>query len=107
MRIFIIAVICLTLAAPAFAVMYKWTDKNGKVHFTDSLSKVPVDQRTKRHIRKMESVKTDSHGMKTTSPTAPRQPAVRQEGSHSQGTGVDRQKVRDLQRLIQKKHYNH
>lgn len=107
MRIFVITIVCLALSAPALAGMYKWTDKNGKVHFTDSLNKVPVDQRNKRHIRKMESIETDDNGLKTTSPAASKHLGSNPQGSHSQGTGIDKQKVRDLQRLIQKKHYNH
>ena len=107
MRIFIITVVCLALAVPAFAGMYKWTDKDGKIHFTDSLSKVPVDQRTRKHIRKMESIGGSSNNSHTTSPAAPKHLGAKQEGAHSQGTGVDKQRVNDLLRLNQKKHYDH
>ena len=55
MRVFLITVICLALASPAFAGLYKWTDKEGKIHFSDNLNKVPLDQRNKKHIKKNES----------------------------------------------------
>ena len=107
MRIFIITVVCLALTVPAFAGMYKWTDKNGKIHFTDSLNKVPVDQRTRKHIRKMESVGRDPISRPAVSPAAPKHLGAKQEGLHSQGAGVDKQRVNDLLRLNQKKHYDH
>ena len=71
MRIFIITVICLALASPAFAGLYKWVDKDGKVHFTDSLSKVPLDQRNKKHIKKMKSSQGDANSPAAAAP-APR-----------------------------------
>ena len=107
MRIFIITVVCLALAVPAFAGMYKWTDKNGKIHFTDSLNKVPVDQRTKKHIRKMEFSERDSISRPAVSSAAPKHLGTHKEGGHSQGTGIDKQRVNDLLRLNQKKHYDH
>jgi hypothetical protein len=108
MRIFVITVVCLALAAPAFAGLYKWTDENGKIHFTDSLSKVPLDQRDKKHIKRMKS----SKGGKNNLPTAlPPVPARKHLGTKKVGSGnkaaVDKQKVKDLLRLNQKKHYNH
>ena len=108
MRILMITIISLALAVPAFAGVYKWTDKNGKIHFTDSLSKVPLDQRTEGHIRKMEST-VETSGGPNNLPTAaaPKSIGSKQEGSHGKDTGVDKQKVKDLQKLIQKKHYSH
>jgi hypothetical protein len=100
-------VICLALTAPAFAGMYKWTDKDGKIHFTDSLSKVPLDQRNKKRIRKMESTKIDPVNSPAVSHTAPKHLGAGHEGSHSKNTGVDQQRVKDLLRLNQKKHYGH
>lgn len=111
MQIFIITVICLALSSPAFAGLYKWTDKNGKIHFSDSLKEVPLDQRNKKHITKMKS--TSTRGGKSNLPSAAPAPAparkhlgAKKEGSNS-STGVDKQKVNDLLRLNQKKHYNH
>ena len=110
MRIFMITIVCLCLAAPAFAGMYKWTDKEGKIHFTDSLNKVPVDQRTKRHIRKMETT-TDYNGGASNLPTASsgssNHVGANKEGSSGKSGGVDKQRVNDLLRLNQKKHYDH
>ncbi len=108
MRIFFITVICLLLAAPVFGRMYKWTDKDGKMHFTDTPNQIPLEYRNKKHIKKMKT----SPGGNNIIPTAPTAPArkhlgAKKEGSHSRDTGIDKQKVKDLQRLIQKKHYSH
>ncbi len=106
MRFFVISLVCLALAAPASAGMYKWTDKNGKIHFTDSLSQVPADQRNKKYIRKMESTEVDSKS--TPASSAPRKHlGAKHSGGHSQATGIDKQRVNDLLRLNQKHHYNH
>ena len=110
MRIFMITIVCLALAAPAFAGMYKWTDKNGKIHFTDSLNKVPVDQRTKRHIRKMKTSADYSGGesnLPTASPASSSHMGANKEDSSGKSGGVDKQRVNDLLRLNQKKHYDH
>lgn len=108
MRVSIITVICLALAlaAPAFARMYKWTDKDGKIHFSDNLNRVPLDQRNKKYIKKMKSSKgAGKSSIQTTRPPAP--PARKhlgktKEGSGSKDTGIDHQRVKDLKRLIQK-----
>jgi hypothetical protein len=109
MRIFIITVICLALASPAFAGLYKWVDKEGKIHFSDSLKDVPLDQRNKKHITKMKSSRG---GGKSNLPSAAPAPArkhlgAKKAGSPSKNTGVDKQRVNDLLRLNQKKHYGH
>jgi len=104
MRIFIITIVCLALAAPAFAGIYKWKDKNGKMHFTDSLNKVPLDQRNKKRVRKMESYEASPNNPPT---AAPKHMGAKPDDSHNKGTGIDNQRVKDLQRLIQKKHYTH
>jgi hypothetical protein len=107
MRIFIITVVCLALAlaAPAFARMYKWTDKDGKIHFTDRLNEVPLDQRNKKHIKKMQSSKEGKRNIRTTRPPAPPAPkhlGKKKEGSENKDTGIDHQRVKELKRLIQK-----
>jgi uncharacterized protein DUF4124 len=109
MRIFIITVICLALASPAFAGLYKWTDKNGKIHFSDSLKDVPLDQRNKKHITKMKSSRG---GGKSNVPSAAPAPVrkhlkARKAGTPGGDAGVDKQRVNDLLRLNQKKHYDH
>lgn len=35
----------LLLLAPAQAEIYKWTDRGGKVHFSDSMAAVPPEYR--------------------------------------------------------------
>lgn len=110
MRIWIITAICLALAVPAWAGLYKWTDDSGKVHYSDSLSKVPMDQRDKDHIQKMKSDKKGSRMSrpKAAAPAPARKHlGAKKHGSPSRDTGIDKQRVNDLQRLIQKKHYNH
>ena len=109
MRIFIITVICLALASPAFAGLYKWTDKDGKIHFSDSLKDVPLDQRNKKHIKKMKSSRA---GSKSNLPSAAPAPVRKHLGgkkkaSKSPDGGIDKQRVNDLLRLNQKKHYGH
>jgi len=107
MRIFIISVICLALAlaAPAFARMYKWTDKDGKMHFSDRLNDVPLDQRNKKHIEKMKSGQGGRNDIRTTRPPAPPAPkhlGKKKAGTGSKDTGIDHQRVKELKRLIQK-----
>ena len=109
MRVFLITVICLVLASPAFAGMYKWTDKEGKIHFSDNLTEVPLDQRKKKHIRKMKSRSIEGQSNLPTAapaPAAPKHLGAKKEGSDNKG-GVDKQRVNDLLKLNQKKHYNH
>ena len=106
MRVFMIVVICLALACPALAGLYKWTDKNGKVHYTDSLSKVPLDQRDKKHVKKMKSTKGGNNHLPSKPPApAPKHLGAKKEGSGN--TGVDKQRVNELLRLNQKRHYTH
>lgn len=54
MRILVITVFCLALAAPVSAGMYKWTDEKGKIHFTDNPSRIPADSRNKKSMKKMK-----------------------------------------------------
>ena len=108
MRVFLITVICLALASPAFAGLYKWTDKEGKIHFSDNLNKVPLDQRNKKHIKKMKARAIEGKSNLPTAasaPAAPKHLGAKKKGSGNKG-GVDKQRVNDLLRLNQKKHYN-
>lgn len=109
MRIFVVIIFCLALASPAFAGLYKWTDKEGKIHFSDNLSEVPLDQRNKKHIKKMRSSKGGHSSTPFISEPARKKKhlGAKKDGSSSGGKGVDKQRVNDLLRLNQKKHYNH
>lgn len=103
MRIFIITVICLALASPAFAGLYKWTDKDGKIHFSDSLKDVPLDQRNKKHIKKMKSSTRGESNLPAAAPAPARKHlGAKKDGPDRQGTGIDHKKVNHLKRLIQK-----
>lgn len=103
MRFFIITVICLALASPAFAGLYKWTDKKGKVHYSDSLKDVPLDQRNKKHIRKMKSTPRGSTSSAAApAPAKPKHLKARKDDPINRDTGIDKQKVNHLKRLIQK-----
>ena len=104
MRIFIITVICLALASPAFAGLYKWTDKDGKIHFSDSLKDVPLDQRNKKHITKMKSIRrgTTTSSATAPAPAAPKHLKAKKENPMNRDTGIDKQKINHLKRLIQK-----
>ena len=42
---FILLLVIVLLATPAPAEIYKYVDEQGKVHFTDDINQVPVDQR--------------------------------------------------------------
>jgi hypothetical protein len=103
MRVFIITVICLALASPAFAGLYKWTDKNGKIHFSDSLKDVPLDQRNKKHIKKMKSTRGGGKSnLPTAAPVKRKHLGAKKKGSRSKDGGVDKQKVKHLLKLNQK-----
>ena len=104
MRILIITLICLALAVPATAGMYKWTDKNGKVHFTNDPSQIPLDQRNKKDMKKLTS--SPRTGVKPVAPATQKPPtarkkikALKKDGS---GSGLDTNEVRRLRRLMQK-----
>ncbi|MCH8932114.1 MAG: DUF4124 domain-containing protein [Nitrospinae bacterium] len=107
MRILIITVICLALASPASAGLYKWTDTDGKVHYTNDPSQIPLDQRNKKDMKKLSS--TPREDAKPSTPAAPKpQPARKKiKALKQQGTGLDTNRVKQLQRLMQKKHYTH
>ena len=50
----------LMLASPSQSAIYKWKDENGKVHFTDSLSKIPPQYRKKGELKTMKGLPADS-----------------------------------------------
>ncbi len=107
MRILIITVICLALAVPASAGLYKWTDTDGKIHFTNDPSQIPLDQRNKKDMKKLSS--SPREDAKPSTPGAPKpQPARKKiKPLKSGNTGLDENRIKDLRRLIQKRHYTH
>ena len=64
--------IVLLTATVAHAEIYKWTDKEGTVHFTESLGEVPADHRKSTQPIEMDTNKTTVTN-KTVSPAAPTQ----------------------------------
>ena len=93
MRIFILAVVCLALAAPASAGVYKWKDKNGKTHFTDSLNKVPLDQRSKKRIKEIKPAREfnssgSDHIPKALPPKAKHHIKAKKEGSKNKNSKI-------------------
>ncbi|MBW2410990.1 MAG: DUF4124 domain-containing protein [Deltaproteobacteria bacterium] len=106
MRIMLITVVCLALAAPASAGLYKWKDADGKIHFTDDPSKIPLDNRNKKDMKKLSSSKGGKSNLPSAKP-APKYLGTKKENLPGRDTGTDKQKVNDLKRLIQKGHYNH
>ena len=107
MRILIITVICLALAlaVPASAGLYKWTDTDGKVHFTNDPSQIPLDQRNKKDMKKLSSSPREDAKPSTPAPTKPARKKIKP--LKSGNTGLDENRIKDLRRLIQKRHYTH
>ncbi len=105
MRILIITVICLALAVPASAGLYKWTDTDGKVHFTNDPSQIPLDQRNKKDMKKLSS--SPREDAKPSTPAAPKPARKKIKALKSSNTGVDKNRIKDLRRLLQKHHYTH
>ncbi len=100
--------ICLVLTAPVSAGLYKWVDKDGKVHFTDDRSQIPLDNRNKKDMKKMEPGKAIKQSPKPAAPSPARKHlGAKKKSTPSRDAGIDKKKVKDLQRLLQKKHYNH
>ncbi len=102
MRILIITVICLALAVPASAGLYKWTDTDGKVHFTNDPSQIPLDHRNKKDMKKLTS--SPREDAKPSTPAAPKfQPDRKKiKALKKQGTGLDTNRVHQLRKLMQK-----
>ena len=46
--------ILLLALAPAYAGIYKWVDRNGRVHFTDTIASIPPEYRD--HIEEKASL---------------------------------------------------
>jgi clan AA aspartic protease (TIGR02281 family) len=72
----ILAAALLAVGLPASAEIYRWTDADGRVHFTQELSQVPAAHREEAVRRTIES--EDPGGVSTYStPSAPSAPAAR------------------------------
>ena len=52
--------VILTLASPSQSAIYKWKDENGKVHFTDNLSKIPPQYRKKGELKTMKDAPAEA-----------------------------------------------
>ena len=105
MRFVITLGICLMLAVPSYAGLYKWTDENGKVHFTNDPSQIPLDQRNKRDMKRLSS---GNKGGKPSTPApttaAPKPDPARKKikALKNEASDVDVKEVRRLRRLMQK-----
>lgn len=51
--------VVLTWASPSQSAIFKWKDENGKIHFTDSLSKIPPQYRKKGELKTMKGAPVD------------------------------------------------
>ena len=73
----------LVLASPSHSAIYKWKDKNGKTHFTDSLSKIPPEYRKKGDLKdiKGETVKSSSF-RKSASKKKPKTHIIKAKSGH-------------------------
>lgn len=101
MRIVIIIGMCLALALPAYAGLYKWTDKNGKIHFTNDPSQIPLDQRNRKDMKKLTSDRKVAPNISNTAPK-PKPDRNKIKALKKQGTGLDTNEVKRLRRLMQK-----
>ena len=80
----------LAVGPPASAEIYRWTDADGRVHFTQELSQVPATHREEAVRRTIES--EDPGRVSTYStPSAPSTPAARAPGG-GQATAASRPK---------------
>jgi clan AA aspartic protease (TIGR02281 family) len=64
---FLTGVILLLLLLPAHGNIYKWTDRNGKVHFTDNIDAVPAEYR--QQVEEKTTI-TPSERLQTAPPSA-------------------------------------
>ena len=85
-------------------------DDRPKVELYDPYDEpLPLDQRNKKHTKKMKSSKGGHSSTPFISEPARKKKhlGAKKDGSSSGGKGVDKQRVNDLLRLNQKKHYKH
>ena len=64
-KLVFILILVILCPNPAWSKMYKWVDENGKTHFTDSLSKIPLKYR-----KKLKTLKSIRKPHTPTSPTS-------------------------------------
>ena len=102
MRILIITVICLALAVPASAGLYKWTDTDGKVHFTNDPSQIPLDQRNKKDMKKLSSSPREDAKPSTPAPRKPPSDRKKIKALKQEGSGLETKRVHQLRKLMQK-----
>ncbi len=81
---FIITVFLLSV--PAFAEYYRYVDKNGKVHYTDEYSNIPVDQRPKDIKRYRETPSANDYVTEPSEEQTPQPPLVNVQDPKKQKT---------------------
>ncbi len=82
MRIFIMSIGIMVMAAAAFADTFEWTDSQGGIHFTDNIDKVPAKYRDKAQKVDIQPI---IQGEEKTAPT-PATPAIQNlYGGHDEG----------------------
>lgn len=52
-------VFVLMFAVPSYSAIFKWKDENGKIHFTDSPSKIPPKYRKKGELKTFKGAPVD------------------------------------------------
>lgn len=60
--LFMVFVMVAIVAPPVFSGVYKYTDENGNVSFTDDLSNVPAEKR--KDLKEIKSVKSRTDSVK-------------------------------------------
>lgn len=60
-----LAIAVIFIAQSTYAGLYKWTDDEGKVHFTDDKNNIPKKYRTKSQLKKLRSIESPSSAGKS------------------------------------------
>ncbi len=56
LQLLLILILVLILSQVSFADMYQWKDEQGKIHFTDSIKKVPKRYRPEADSQKQKDI---------------------------------------------------
>ncbi len=71
------ALVCLALAAPAAAEVYRWVDARGQLHFSQSLDRVPAAQRAAALAASQQAPEVALQTYRSEAPGAAAAPAAR------------------------------